>query len=196
MRRAINERSTVGITMGIKLSSGVFKIPGLSSLSIQTGDFTPSGFRVIPEYRWYFQETERSYMGFYIGGYYKYQVANDNVNGVYTSSSGSVNDIDLDFTVNTHAIGFQVGYKIPIRKRLFVDFIIAGPGVSLIGIDVELKQSLPEAFYEDLGISLIDNLGILDSFDVNINFSGNGNKRNDLIIIPALRYGIKIGYSF
>ncbi|AXT63022.1 DUF3575 domain-containing protein [Aquimarina sp. AD10] len=190
--RAISDKISVGVSFGVKTTSGVFRISGIDINRISTDDFNFKGVKILPEFRWYIQNTTKKLSGFYVGVYTKYQNFTDEILGVYTDNNGIDNAIEIDAKIITLSGGVEIGYKFMIRKRFFIDFLIAGPGISANKIKLIEKQPIPESFYDDVS-EVLSEYELFDN--LNLDFRINGNQDTD-IILPAFRWGIKLGYSF
>lgn len=193
--RALNSNTSLGLSFAAKVSSGILDTPGFNTLTIVTNDISFSGVQISPEFRWYLQETERSHTGFFIGAYYRYQNYKDDLIGTYTSSI-TLEDTPLDIRtrVITNSIGFEVGYKLPIKKHLYIDFLIAGPGVAFNKLKIQDRQPLPEEFFAvDAALAIIEEYNVLDALGTDIKFNDKGEA---IFTAPAFHYGIRIGYSF
>lgn len=193
--RALNEDMSIGLSVGLKSSSGLFDTPRFNTGTIVTNDLGFSGIQITPEFRWYMQDTERSHTGFFLGAYYRYQNYKDDLLGTYTSSI-TLEDtpLDIETRVVTNSIGFEVGYKLPIKKHFYIDFLIAGPGIGFNKVKVEEKQPLPIEFYAvDAALAIIDEYKTLDILGTNIDFNDKGEAT---FTNPSFHYGIRVGYSF
>lgn len=196
--RAINKNMTVGLELGNKFSSGIFKVSGINTPLIITNDFNFKGIELQPEYRWYLQRTNRAYTGFYTGAYYRLRSYKDQINGIYASETAGNQRIDMAAKISSHTLGLELGYKLPIKSHFYVDFLIAGPGVSFNKIALENNNThLAETFYNDVAAALKNKYEILNGISPNMKFNGNGNTtRSAKFELPAFNYGIKAGYSF
>ena len=193
--RAIGESTSLGLSVGAKASSGILDTPGFKTFTVVTNDLSFSGVQISPEFRWYVQKTERSHTGFFVGAYYRYQNYKDDLIGTYTSSlTFEDTPLDIRTKVITNSVGFEVGYKLPIKKHLFIDFLIAGPGIAFNKIKIEEKQALPIEFFTiDAALAIIEEYRVLDALGTDVKFNEQGEAT---FSIPAFHYGIRIGYSF
>ncbi|WP_109300955.1 DUF3575 domain-containing protein [Aquimarina sp. AU474] len=190
--RSIVDKLSVSLTTSYKWSSGLFEIPGIRFGSFSTRDFSFEGFKVVPEFRYYVQNTESGLFGFYIGIYAKYQDSTGDIDGEYTDSDDIEFPIRMDAKIQTIATGFQAGYKLRVKRRFFIDFLIFGPGISYSEFELVEKEPVPQAFYDDLSEAL-EEYGFFDV--INANFNINANQKTN-ITLPAFRYGFKLGYAF
>ncbi|WP_298311304.1 DUF3575 domain-containing protein [uncultured Aquimarina sp.] len=190
--RAISDKMSIGISVGLKTGSGILKISGINRDRISIDELSFKGIKILPEFRWYTQKSSNGLSGFYLGVYTKYQNFTDEISGIYTDSNQIDSTIEVDTNIITFAGGLEIGYKLMIWKRFFIDFLIAGPGVSTNRIELVEKQPIPDEFYDDVS----DALSEYAFFDgLNLDFRINGNQDTN-IVLPAFRYGIKLGYSF
>ncbi|WP_299212337.1 DUF3575 domain-containing protein [uncultured Aquimarina sp.] len=190
--RAISDKISVGISLGLKTGSGIFRVSGINGDRISIDEFNFKGIKILPEFRWYTQKSRNGLFGFYVGAYAKYQNFTDEILGVYTDSNQMNSTIEIDANIITFAGGLEIGYKLMIWERFFIDFLIAGPGISTNKIKLVEKQPIPDEFYDDVSDALSE-YAVFDG--LNLDFRINGNQDTD-IVLPAFRYGIKLGYSF
>ncbi|WP_298754581.1 DUF3575 domain-containing protein [uncultured Psychroserpens sp.] len=190
--RGIGINTSLGVSFGYKGSSGVFEVTQISFDRFDSNDLNFSGFKVIPEFRWYFQKRKSGLNGLYLGAYFKYQDASADLGGVYTSREDEVSDILIDANLKSSVFGIELGYKWLLKKGFFIDLIFAGPGFSTNRITLTEISPVPQAFYDDLSEALQD-IGIIDFIDPDFRVNGNQETK---ITLPAWRYGIKLGYSF
>ncbi|MBO0322279.1 DUF3575 domain-containing protein [Muricauda sp. CAU 1633] len=191
--RGFNKNMTASLSMGGKFSSGIFRVEGIDGNRIMTDDFNFKGFKLIPEFRWYVQKTSTPYYGFYVGAYAKFQRTKDEIKGIYIAEDETQHELQIDAKIRTFGYGLQVGYKLEVYKSFFVDFIIFGPGLTFNTFELKEKVPVPEAFYDDLSEAL-SNYGIFEQWGADFEINPNG--ETERIALPALRYGIKVGYSF
>jgi hypothetical protein len=189
--RGISKNMSLSLSVGFKLSSGIFKLRGIDTNKIITEDFNFKGIKIIPEYRWYLQKQGLS--GFYLGAYLKFQQYTNAIDGTYIDNSAENFTIALDAKIKTLALGVQLGYKLIVIKNFFIDFLITGPGLSFNTFELKENAPIPQGFYDDLS-EAISNYGIFDFIDTD--FQINANQKSETKILPAFRYGIKFGYRF
>ncbi len=190
--RVLGPRTSLSLSAGYKFSSGSFTIASIDFDRFTSEELDFSGFKFIPEFRWYFQKSHSGLSGFYAGTYIKYQQGITDLAGDYISLSSEVSNILIDASLQSVVIGLEIGYKMRLGNGFFIDFIIAGPGKSFNTLELTEINPVPDAFYEDLENALKDK-GIIDL--INPDFDINGNQKTK-IELPAFRYGIKVGYSF
>ena len=192
--RMVGEHISLGLGLGYKGDEGLIKLSGIDTDKIQTGDLTYSGFKFIPAVRYYLKKTTQYSMdGFYFGGYVKYSNYSSDLDGTYVNVDDESFDVEFDAKFNVISVGFMVGYKLPISDRLAVNFLIAGPGAGFHNYELTQKKDLPDEFFDDLNAAL-DQYSIFDLLNGDFEFSPSDTKTN--FVIPSLRYGITLGYSF
>lgn len=190
--REVGNRISLGLSVGYKGSSGIINIASADFDRFSSEPLSFKGVKLIPEFRWYVQNSHTGLNGFYVGSFFKYQNFKNELIGDYTAPDGSINRIQIDAGLVSLITGFEVGYKLTLRNKFFLDFIIAGPGVSFNALELEEINSVSDDFYNDLTEALQD-FGIIDIIDTD--FKINRNQKTK-ITLPAFRYGIKLGYSF
>lgn len=192
--RMAGNHISVGLGMGYKGVEGIISLSGLDTDHVKTGDITYSGLKVIPEVRYYLNDIEQNGMdGFYFGAYLKYSNYKSDLDGTYFNDAMESFAIEFDAKINVKAIGFMVGYKLPIYKKLSIDFLIAGPGVGFYDFSFVNKKDLPDEFYEDFN-SALEKYSLFDLLNGDFKFEST-NKETDFSFI-SFRYGISLGYSF
>ena len=192
--RLIGEHISVALGVGLKGKEGIIRLSGLDTDNISTNDITYSGFKIIPEVRYYVNKTQLNKMdGFYFGAYLKYSNYSSDLDGTYTNDADETTPLAFDADFNVTSLGFMVGYKLPIGKRFNIDFLIAGPGAGFHNYSLKNTEDLPDEFYDDLNQAL-DQYSIFDLLDGDFEFKNTN--ENAKFTIPSFRYGITLGYSF
>jgi hypothetical protein len=191
--RQILPRMSASIGVGNKFSSGLLKISGMDGDRIKSDDISFSGIRLMPEFRWYVNKADKGLTGLYVGVYYKYQINNSSISTDYTPSTGDDAKINLDISIQTHAIGLEMGYKLFVLNRFFADFIIGGIGLAKSDFDIEIKSDIPEGYFNALS-NEVTNFSILAPVKPNVKTTEKAIEGD--FLLPSLRYGIKLGIAF
>lgn len=192
--RKLGKHLSIGLGVAYKTKDGLVGISGIDRERIQTGDIEYSGFKLVPDVRYYLNKTQQYELdGFYFGAYMKYFDFSSNINGNYTSIYEKDYVIDINADMNILSMGLMVGYKLAISKRFNIDFLIFGPGASRQSYSLENKEPLPDEFYDDLNQSL-ENLSLYDF--VNSDFRFNFKKSRSSFTTASFRYGLTVGYTF
>ncbi|WP_296316993.1 DUF3575 domain-containing protein [Winogradskyella sp. UBA3174] len=193
--RAIGKHISVGLGVGFKSEDGLIQFSGIDTDRIQTNDITYSGYKLIPEFRYYINESVDGSMlsGFYVGAYLKYSDFNSDLEGTYVDSQDISHLFKYEAEITVTSVGLMIGYKLPVSKRFSIDFLIAGPGSG--GYDFKLDNVIapPDEFYDDLNNAL-DEYSVLDLIGADFGFNNN-NLRSKFSAL-SFRYGISVGYSF
>lgn len=192
--RAIGNHFAVSLGLGYKGDKGFLRRTGLNTDKVRTDRITFSGYKIIPEVRYYIGRQEYPRMkGFYLGAYLKYSNYHSDLQGSYFDDALKVYDIQFDADITVTSLGLMVGYKLPVYKDFSIDFLIAGPGSGFYDFSFENKKDLPDEFYEDLNEAL-EQYPIFNFLDGDFRFSALHRKSNFNLF--SLRYAISIGYSF
>lgn len=191
--RAILPRMSMGIGYGQKLSSGILEISGIDKQRLKTDDISFQGIRIVPEFRWYLSKSDQGLTGFYVGLYYKYQTNSCNFASTYKPDSAAATDVDVDLDIRTHSAGFEVGYKLLIRKMFYADFLIAGIGLAKSELNAEAQSEVPNGYFDDLSAE-IKRFFVLKGFRPDV--LNQNNKVQADFTLPSLRYGVKLGVRF
>jgi hypothetical protein len=191
--RVVGNHIGISTTLGYKSKEGLLRLSGLDTDQFKTGDLTYSGFRVVPEFRYYINEHNTAMLhGFYFGAYITFVNLKSEFKGLYTNENGEF-PFQYDVKVNTNSLGFMIGYKLLLGKRFYFDFTIAGPGVGNYNFKFTEIVAAPDEFWFDLN----DALELISIFDlINADFDFSPDKKSDSVILPSFRYGIALGYSF
>jgi len=195
--RMLGKHISVNLGLGYKTEEGLINLSGIDRDQIKTGGLTYSGFKVVPEVRYYLNAKEDYKMnGFYFGAYLKYSNLSSDLDGIYIDTNDNDREYILEFDadLNVTSVGFMIGYKLPVWKNLSLDFLIAGPGAGFYNFSIKnSRDDTPPEFYEDLNEAL-ENYSFFDFLNSDFKFSDINNKTS--FGIPSFRYGISLGYSF
>jgi len=192
--RKLGQHISVGLGTALKTKEGLISISGIDRERLKTGDITYSGYKLVPDVRYYLNKTQQYQLdGFYFGLYAKYFHFKSNLNGTYTSSKPLDYTLDMDAKINILSMGLLVGYKLALNKRFTMDFLILGPGTSRHKYKIDNNTELPEEFYDDLNQAL-RNLSLYDLVDSDFRFDFKD--RQTEFSTLSFRYGITVGYTF
>lgn len=192
--RKLNSHFSLGLGAAIKGEEGLISISGIDRERLKTGDITYSGYKLIPDVRYYLNKTQQYALdGFYFGAYLKYFHFSSNVNGSYTTVGDENYTVDFDAKINILSMGLMLGYKLALSKRFNLDFMILGPGTSNHTYKLKNQKPLPDEFYDDLNEAL-QNFSIFDFINGDFNFRLKDAKTNFSTL--SFRYGLTIAYTF
>lgn len=192
--RKIGNNISLGLGSAIKGKKGLVNLSGINTEQIKTNDIFYSGFKIVPEIRYYLNKTQQySLDGFYFGAYLKYTRYYSNLYGTYIDKKEHEFIIDSDATLQIVTMGFEIGYKLALNKRWNLDFIIAGPGAGFHKYQLKNNTNLPNQFYEELADAL-EKYSLYDFINSDIKFDLK--KARADFLFPAFRYGFSVGYTF
>jgi len=193
--RSFGKHWSAKIGAGPKSKEGLINLSGLDGEKIKTRDLNYSGFMVYGEGRYYVDQFDKGRaVGFYLGLYIKYAGYQTDIGGTYIDSVQEEFNFLFDTKIGVRSTGLMIGYKLPIRKRFAIDFIIAGPGTANYNIDIRNRSDeLPEEFFDDLN-ALLEEYSLLDI--INADFDFRINDRNSIFNTVNFRYAISLTYNF
>ncbi|TPV35610.1 DUF3575 domain-containing protein [Paucihalobacter ruber] len=193
--RALGKHISVNLGFGYKTEEGLIVLSGIDTDQLKTNNLTYSGYKIVPEFRYYLNESLNGAMlsGFYFGAYLKYSDFKSDLIGTFINSEGESFDIAYKGDIAITSVGLMVGYKLPIGKHFFVDFLIAGPGSGSYKFKLDNTIPPPDEFYEVLNQAL-ENYSIFDLINADFEFNDRNLRSNFSVL--SFRYGISIGYSF
>jgi hypothetical protein len=193
--RAFGKHMSVNFGVGYKTEEGLIVLSGIDTDQLKTNNITYSGYKIVPEFRYYLNESVNGAMlsGFYFGAYLKYSDFKSDLIGTFINSEGESFDIAYQADIAITSVGLMVGYKLPIAKHFFVDFLIAGPGSGSYKFNLDNTIPPPDEFYDVLNQAL-ENYSIFDLINADFQFN-NRNLRSNFSVF-SFRYGISVGYSF
>ncbi len=192
--RKVSEHISVGLGSAFKGETGLFSISGIDKERIKTNDITYSGFKLVPDVRYYLSQTQQYELdGFYFGAYSKYFHFNSDLTGTYITEEGKNYTLDFDGRINILSFGLMVGYKLAVCKRVNIDFMILGPGTSHHSYKLIPRTQLPDEFYDDLNEAL-KNFSVYDFIESDFRFNFKESKTSFSTF--SFRYGLTVSYTF
>lgn len=192
--RAVGEHISVGLGFGYKGKEGLIKFSGIDTEQIKTGDLTYSGTKFIPEFRYYINSKDTNMLsGFYFGAYMKFVNYKSDISGTFINTEAIEYNLLFEGKINVTSAGLMVGYKLPVSKRVYINFLIAGPGAGSYNFKLKNIIEPPQEFYDALN-SALDKYSFLDFLNADFNFSDTNLKKD--LTRATFRYAISFGYSF
>lgn len=192
--RKVGQNISLALNLGFKGEDGLINLSGIETKTIETSSITYSGYKIIPEFRYYIKNTQQNELdGFYFGAYSKYTRFRSNLYGTYINDEGTEYRIDARADIDILGLGLMVGYKLPVSKRFSVDFLIAAPGGSDHKYKLKNVTTLPDEFYDDL-VEALEKYSLYDF--LNTDFKWEPKKRSTRFFFPSFRYGVSISYRF
>jgi hypothetical protein len=126
----------IGTHQSISVNIGRAALPSLlsfttDSLSVSK-DKKNTGFNVSIDYRFYLAK-ENKYNaphGLYIGPYFSYNKFKRENDWQYEQQGATTKFVTTNLNFDIYTIGGELGYQFIIWKRLALDFVLIGPGIS------------------------------------------------------------------
>ena len=196
--RVLTKQSSVCIEVGS------FSFPGVQILSgkyrTNEGE-TQSGYKFAADYR-YYPSNENKYpapRGVFVGPYISYNHFNREKSfTIDTTSTGLVNvTVNTDFTFQTYTGGLQLGYQFVFWRRLAIDLILIGPGITGYKVSAKLDTSLDPDEESELFTALNEKLAEkIPGYSFVIkpaDFEKSGSSNTTSI---GFRYLVHVGFRF
>jgi hypothetical protein len=193
----------LGAHQSLSVNIGPASLPRL--IAITTDSFTVSkdtkrsGFNVSVDYRFYLAK-ENKYgppHGLYVGPYVSYNQFKRENEWNYNGSSSSTQLINTTTDFKILTVGGEIGYQFIVWKRLAIDMVMIGPGISHYDLHSVTNNTLSEAAKEQVQSALKQIItqrfpGMNYVFS-DKQFDANGNIRT---WNAGYRYIVHIGFVF
>ena len=148
--RVINRKQSISVNLGRATLPKLIAIL-TDSFSLQK-DLENTGKNFSIDYRFYLAK-ENKYLpprGVYIGPYYSYNLFERTNEFNFKRTNGTQQIGNVDTKLNIHTFGAELGYQFILWKRLALDLLLIGPGVSAYDVKSKFASSLTEAEKEKL----------------------------------------------
>jgi len=148
--RVINKKQSVSVNVGRATLPKLISI-ATDSFSLQK-DLKNAGKNFSIDYRFYLSR-ENKYLpphGVYVGPYYSYNLFERNNEFNFKRANGTSQVGTTSTKLNIHTFGAEFGYQFVFWKRVALDLVLIGPGVSAYKVNSKLASSLTEAEKEQL----------------------------------------------
>jgi hypothetical protein len=195
--RVLNKKQSISLNVGRATLPKLIAIT-TDSFSLQK-DLKNTGKNISVDYRFYLAKENR-YLpprGVYIGPYYSYNLFERNNEFNFKRANGTTQVGTTNTKLNIHTVGVELGYQFVLWKRLALDLLLIGPGVSAYDVNAKLESSLTEAEKEQLRDALQQ---VLTQRFPGLNYvlgddelDGNGALNTTSV---GFRYIIHIGFVF
>jgi hypothetical protein len=138
----------LGNNQSVSINLGSFALPKLAGFNTdsvrglsQSND--KSGYSLSLDYRFYLGKVNRygAPRGIYIGPYFSHSQSKSAIH-LLSDLEAFKGDLNDDFKFGVTTVGFQLGYQFVFWKRMSLDMILAGPGVSWYSIKNDLSTTL------------------------------------------------------
>lgn len=193
----------VGPHQSFSVNIGRATLPKLVSFNTDSlnvsQDKKNTGFNVSVDYRFYLAKENRYHAphGLYIGPYFSYNHFLRENNWTYQNSGSAVQAASTKTTFDIYTIGGELGYQFIIWKRLALDFVMIGPGISHYNLSSSITGDLTDAQRQKLREGVIQI--ITQKFPgMNYVFSDKHLDANGKLGTWSIgyRYIIHIGFAF
>ncbi len=195
--RVVNPHQSFSVNFG---TVGLPKFVSINtdSFSIQK-DLKNNGFNVSADYRFYLANENRysAPHGVYIGPYVSYNHFDRNNDWEFQQSSSSQKLISTETQFNIFTAGAELGYQFVFWKRLTLDMVLIGPGVSTYNLKTKIEGDLTDEERQNLRDALKQlisqkfpgmNYALSDK-----EFNANGVLNTTSV---GFRYLVHIGFAF
>jgi len=184
------------------INVGTVALPKLVSIITDSfqlkNDIKNKGFNISLDYRFYLQR-ENKYAaprGIYIGPYYSFNRF-DRDNAWNLEKAGNPQVVNTVTNFDIHTIGAELGYQFIFWKKMAVDFVLVGPGLSSYRLSTKIEGNLDGQEREQLQAA-VQQL-IQQKFPgMNFVFSDKEIDANGVLRTWSMgfRYLVHIGYNF
>lgn len=137
-------------TQSMSMNIGRASLPKLISISTDSfqlqKDLKNTGFNFSLDYRFYLKKENKHLAphGLYIGPYYSFNTFNRENQYSFTKSGGATQLATSDTKFTIHTFGGELGYQFVLWKRLSIDLVLIGPGVSVYKVDAKFGGDLTD----------------------------------------------------
>lgn len=193
----------VGRTQSFSVNVGANALPRLveivtDSFSISR-DIKNTGTNLSFDYRFYLPKENKHSTphGIYIGPFVSYNHFNRENGWLYRPNTSSQSNVTTKTELSIFTVGAEMGYQFVLWKRMTLDMLLIGPGISTYSLNAKIEGNIPEGQKPELREALKQLItqkfpGMNYVFaDKELNASGN-------LGTTALgfRYLIHIGFRF
>lgn len=150
----------IGAHQSMSINVGPASLPKF--IAIVTDSFSlskdtkRSGFNVSVDYRFYLAKENRYAPphGLYIGPYVSFNKFNRGNEWNYDSASQQHQTITTNTDLKILTIGGEIGYQFIVWKRLAIDLVMIGPGVSNYNLHTSIDNTLSQASKDQIQSAL------------------------------------------
>lgn len=195
---------TITPNQSFSINIGQAALPVFISADTTIGDVqlqknnSDKGFHLSGDYRFYLKNENKfqAPRGIYLAPYFSYNFV-ERKNRWSFDTPDFQGEANTQFTLNMNTIGLEMGYQFVLWRRLALDFVLIGPGVTRYKIATKVDANLSaddlEALYEKLQTALSDKLPGYDLLIDKLKFAEEGSVKTTSV---GFRYIIHIGYRF
>jgi hypothetical protein len=186
----------------ISMNIGTSALPKLVSIITDSfqlqSDIKNKGINFSVDYRFYLQK-ENKYIaprGVYIGPYYSYNKF-DRENKWNLVKPGSTDVINTTAKFEIHTVGAELGYQFIFWKKMALDFVLVGPGISSYKLSAKIDGTLDPDEREQLQ-SAVQQLVQQKFPGMNFVFADKAIDASGVLNTTSIgfRYLIHVGFNF
>jgi len=182
---------------------GVAGLPKFASINTDSfnlsKDVKNSGFNISADYRFYLAKENRFAPphGLYIGPYASYNHFKRDNTWTYQNGGSGQQLVNTSTQLNISTVGGELGYQFVLWKRLALDLVMIGPGLSFYDLEAQIQSNLSDAQKQQLQ-QAVEQLITQKFPGMNYVFSGKTFNGNGTIHTGnfGFRYIIHIGFVF
>jgi len=169
-----------------------------SSRIVLDKDYTDKGFTIALDYRFYLKKENKynSPHGVYIGPYYSITHF-ERENNWNMSSPHFSGNLKTNLNMNIQMVGIEMGYQFILWKRVALDFILIGPGVTFYNIKTQISTQLDGdengELLDALKNAIVEKVPGFSNFADNLEFEKSGSTNT---MSMGFRYVIHLGFNF
>jgi hypothetical protein len=195
--RVVNPHQSFSINVGT-VALPKFVSINTDSFYLQK-DLKNKGFNVSADYRFYLSHENKYYAphGVYIGPYFSYNHFDRSNNWTFQKSSTDLRLITTKTKFNIFTVGAELGYQFVFWKRVALDLVLIGPGVSgydlTAKIDGDLTNEQRTNLQDALKQLITQKFPGMNYVFADKEFKANGTLNTTSI---GFRYMIHIGFLF
>jgi hypothetical protein len=195
--RVVNPHQSFSVNFG-QASLPKFTSINTDSFSIEK-DLKNKGYNVSADYRFYLAHENKYYAphGIYIGPYVSYNHFDRSNEWLFHQSSSSQKLVSTNTEFNIFTAGAELGYQFVFWKRLALDMVLVGPGISTYNLKTKINGDLTEEERQNLRDAMKQLIS--QKFPgMNYALSDKEFKANGVLNTTSIgyRYLIHIGFAF
>jgi len=196
--RVLSDHQTISLNVG-RASFPSLNLIDSDSLKANSSD-KEKGFNFSVDYRFYLSN-ENKYnapRGVYIGPYYSFNYhERKNYWALKSTSGGGTQSIETKTSLTIHTVGAQLGYQFIFWKRVSLDMILIGPGISAYNLKASIGTNLTEEdkmkLFDRLNEALEEKFPAYNKVIDEGEFQRKGSANTTSI---GFRYMIMVGFRF
>lgn len=194
---------TLGKHHSVSIDIGSLTLPKLSiintdSFASVSSSTSQKGFHVSADYRFYLRNENRynAPRGVYIGPYVSYNYF-ERKNTWSLNTTQFQGDVSTNFKLELFGFGGELGYQFILWKRLAIDLVLIGPGLTTYNISTKLSTTLDTddqtELFNLIHDALADKIPGYDLVIDDLEYKRSGSTSTTTF---GFRYMINLGFRF